>query len=108
MKYSSTIRSVNCSLLVKGSRCSYCANDRRMLRKRHQRSEERKKSPPVNYVHHQYQYKNMRRENLLTKIAQQNTEMKAMSSEIEKLKRKCQRQIIQDGVSFDENHNLEL
>ncbi|CAG2199465.1 THAP9 [Mytilus edulis] len=98
--YTSTIRSVKCQMLVQGSRCSSCAEDRRMLRKRQQRAEEKKTSPPVTFVHRIYQHKHMSRENLVTKIEQQKTEMRTLSSEVEKLKRQLHKQILQNGVTF--------
>ncbi|CAG2241749.1 unnamed protein product [Mytilus edulis] len=98
--YTSTIRSVKCQMLVQGSRCSSCAEDRRMLRKRQQRAEEKKTSPPVTFVHRTYQHKHMSRENLVTKIEQQKTEMRTLSSEVEKLKRQLHKQILQNGVTF--------
>ncbi|CAC5369285.1 THAP9 [Mytilus coruscus] len=108
--YTSTIRSVNCKMLVQGSRCSSCAEDRRMLRKRQQRAEEKKTTPPVTFVHRTYQHKHMSRENLVTKIEQQKTEMRTLSSEVEKLKRQLHKQILQNGVTFNNPsvENIEL
>ncbi|XP_063403610.1 uncharacterized protein LOC134687330 [Mytilus trossulus] len=108
--YTSTIRSVKCKMLVQGSRCSPCAEDRRMLRKRQQRAEEKKTSPPVTFVHRTYQHKHMSRENLVTKIEQQKTEMRTLSSEVEKLKRQIHKQILQNGVTFSNpsTENIEM
>ncbi|CAC5403380.1 THAP9 [Mytilus coruscus] len=108
LSYGSTIRSVHCSLLVKGKRCSQCLADRRMLRKRHQRAVERHNSPPTNFVHKTVKHENMSRSNLIEKINQQRDEIKSMSSEIEKLKRKCKQEILQDGVTLDLVQNIEL
>ncbi|XP_052100544.1 uncharacterized protein LOC127734612 [Mytilus californianus] len=94
LSYVSTIRSVHCSLLVKGNRCSQCLDERRMLRKRHQRAVERQNLPPTTFIHKTFQHKNMSRSNLIEKITQQQDEIKSMSLEIKKLKRKCKQEIL--------------
>ncbi|CAC5412162.1 THAP9 [Mytilus coruscus] len=79
-----------------------------MLRKRHQRAVERQNSPPTNFVHKTVKHENVSRSNLIEKINQQRDEITSMSSEIEKLKRKCKQEILQDGVILDLVQNIEL
>lgn len=55
--YTSTIRSVNCKLLSHGGRCSHYVDDRQMLKKRHQRAEEKMSTPPMNYVHSSHKHR---------------------------------------------------
>ncbi|CAC5356777.1 THAP9 [Mytilus coruscus] len=80
------------------------------VEKRQQRAEEKKTTPPVTFVHRTYQHKHMSRENLVTKIEQQKTEMRTLSSEVEKLKRQLHKQILQNGVTFNNPivENIEL
>lgn len=106
--YASTIRSVKCKNL--GSRCLFCAEDRRMLRKRQQKAEEKKISPPVTFVHRTYQHVTCPEKNLVTKIEQQKTEMRTLSSEVQKLKRQLHKQIVQNDVTLKNPsiENIEL
>ncbi|XP_063432395.1 uncharacterized protein LOC134714774 isoform X2 [Mytilus trossulus] len=98
-EYTSSIRSVHCSLLVKGNRCSQCMDDRLMLRKRHQRAVERQKSPLTDFVHKTIKHESMTRSNLIEKINQQRDEIKSMSLEIKELKRKSQQESLKNGAS---------
>ncbi|VDI21149.1 Hypothetical predicted protein [Mytilus galloprovincialis] len=98
-EYTSTIRSVHCSLLVKGNRCSQCMNDRSMLRKRHQRAVERQNSPLTDFVHKSIKHESMTRSNLIEKINQQRDEIKSMSLEIKELKRKSHQEVLKKGVT---------
>ncbi|CAG2229357.1 unnamed protein product [Mytilus edulis] len=96
--YASTIRSIKCKNL--GSRCLFCAEDRRMLRKRQQKAEEKKISPPVTFVHRTYQHVTCPEKNLVTIIEQQKTEMRTLSSEVQKLKRQLHKQ----WSMYEDNH----
>ncbi|CAG2233386.1 unnamed protein product [Mytilus edulis] len=98
-EYTSTIRSVHCSLLVKRNRCSQCANDRKMLRKRHQRAVERQNSPLTDFVHKSIKHESMTRSNLIEKINQQRDEIQSMSLEIKELKRKFQKEVLKNDAS---------
>lgn len=90
LSYSSTIRSVNCSLLVYGKRCSSCSKYRDCLRKRKVRINDRKNNPVRNYVHLQYKHSMMDRDTLLVKLKQQYQEIKSLQQEILKTKHSFQ------------------
>lgn len=102
LSYDSTVRSVKCKLLVEGNRCDECTNIRRILRKRKQRLEERKYKVQPNYLHSKYQHKYMDRDMLLTKIEQQRNEIKILTAENDKLKRKSNTETLADEVIIDE------
>ncbi|XP_061171261.1 uncharacterized protein LOC133180817 [Saccostrea echinata] len=90
VSYSSCIRSVNCSLIVESSRCKPCQGVRRMLKSRKSREIERSiKTKDMNFVHSKTSHKIMSRTNLITKIEQQKEEIKLLSSEVERLKKLC-------------------
>jgi hypothetical protein len=90
--YSSTIRAVDCTLLVNGNRCRPCQDVRRIVRQRKLRSDEKEETPTTkNYVHSTTPHAIMGRKSLLAKLTQQKKEIDTLSSELEKLKRMYER-----------------
>ncbi|KAJ8305335.1 LOW QUALITY PROTEIN: hypothetical protein KUTeg_015880 [Tegillarca granosa] len=85
------------------NRCSRCLEIRRMLRKRKQRLDERKQhSHPIIYT------VSTNITMLLTQICQQQTEIKTLMTEIDKLKRRCDKAILRNGVLLSASQNQEM
>ncbi|CAC5389786.1 THAP9 [Mytilus coruscus] len=111
ISYSSTVRSMNCSLLVQGNRCSPCSQLRRVLiSRKHRREEKERKSKEniPNYLHSTIGHTKMSRHELITKIHQQKDKITTLQSEIDKTQRKFQREVSSRGVTLDFCQSLEM
>ncbi|XP_060083432.1 uncharacterized protein LOC132562694 [Ylistrum balloti] len=87
LTYNSSIRTVNCAMLVEGRRCNSCASYRRCLRARKQRLVEKSEHANKDLIHSSYKHTDMNRKMLISKIQQQQLCMKSLQDTIDKQKR---------------------
>ncbi|XP_033730198.1 LOW QUALITY PROTEIN: uncharacterized protein LOC117319517 [Pecten maximus] len=106
--YSSTIRAMNCPMLVEGPRCCSCASYRRCLRTRKQRLAEKDNLLDIDLIHSRYKHKDMSRQMLISKINQQKSCIKSMQHQIDKQRRDIDREILRSGISIPDHQNQEM
>ncbi|XP_033732038.1 uncharacterized protein LOC117321642 [Pecten maximus] len=95
LTYNSTIRLVDCGLLVEGTRCSKCSTYRRYLWERKHRMEAKSKHMQKNLLSSTYKHKDMTREMLIEKIRQQKTCLNSLQHEVDRNRRIIKQQIVQ-------------
>ena len=110
ISYSSTVRNINCQLLVQGQRCSPCSQLRRVLVARKYRQEEKssKQLSTPDYTRYKKQHTNMSRQELITKIKQQKDIISSLETEISRTRLQFQREMSSKGVTLDLCQSLEL
>ncbi|OWF53015.1 uncharacterized protein LOC110446959 [Mizuhopecten yessoensis] len=90
LDYHSTVRSVKCSLLVPGRRCSTCGIYRRRLWSRKHRLDDKSKLS-TDLMHSSYKHKDMTKEMLILKIKQQRACVLSLQHEVDRLQREIKR-----------------
>ncbi|XP_076091095.1 uncharacterized protein LOC143063058 [Mytilus galloprovincialis] len=113
ISYSSTVRNVQCALLVQGHRCYQCSQLRRILVGRKYRQEEKQRktqetSGPTDYLHSKMQHSNMSKLQLIEKIHQQKDKITDLQNEILRTKNQFQREMASKGVTLDFSQSLEI
>ncbi|XP_060077288.1 uncharacterized protein LOC132556865 [Ylistrum balloti] len=109
LSYSSTIRTVQCCMLVEGARCPSCSAYRRSLRKRKYRQEQRlSKSANFDFIHSRIPHATMSYGMLQTKLKQQRNKIRSLESELDALKRTCQREIQTNGLNLGPVQSAEM
>ncbi|XP_076084495.1 uncharacterized protein LOC143055247 [Mytilus galloprovincialis] len=109
--YHSTIRSSSCCLLVQHNRCKTCSQYRKSLKLRKQRlnqQAENRQKQGTDLMHSTYKHKDMSSEMLTNKLQQQKKHIQTLDSEISKMKRTVERDILQKGVTLGEIQNNEV
>ncbi|CAC5359915.1 unnamed protein product [Mytilus coruscus] len=113
ISYSSTVRNVQCALLVQGHRCFQCSQLRRILVGRKYRQEEKQRktqetSGPTDYLHSKMQHSNMSKLQLIEKIHQQKDKITNLQNEILRTRNQFQREMASKGVTLDFSQSLEI
>ena len=110
VRYSTTIRHVNCTMLVQGARCHQCQHLRHILRSRRDRKRHSDQTPPTRKA-----YSRMTPEECRSKLGQLNKDKRrlsrqvsSMSHRITSLEMKFRQVIIREGESLTPHQNEEV
>lgn len=110
-RYTSTIRSVSCALLIEDNetrpRCRLCVKYGKCLRQKRKRHEKLLNSD-VDFTKSTYKHTDMPREILIRKLQQLNKQIRSLQQNVERLERQINKQIIKEGASLDKFHSAEM
>lgn len=104
LSFSSTIRNVQCTMLVLGARCPHCSSTRRHLRARKTRLEKMAlRTLPLSST---YKHSDMTKDMLIKKINQQTAKIKTLQQKLDKMRRDCDREIRKNPIQNEEIKDL--
>ena len=107
IKYDSTIRSSNCTLLVSGQKCSACHLRRKLLKQRYDRHKSLTKRE-FDFNKCTFKHSDMPREVLVKKIEWQRNQINFLQAKADRLERQLKQKISKEGVKVNEIQDLEL